>query len=224
MMKRFLTLALCLLIPAAASAEVLGTAGMYGDQRIVTVEAPNGQTLYVLSMEEEPHVEYADVNFDGREDVVVLTSQGASNGFYQFFVYNGETYERVVWNAGEDMGIPNYVLYPETGLVGARVHEGMVGLMHHEWLFRWEGTQLSCVRYAQGAPYSETIDAETGVVTTLQDDHRVTLRVLEPRTDGADAVLWEETHAITDEAALTAALDAEQAALWEGLTAETAQE
>lgn len=216
MKKRVLALLLCLLLPASAFAQVVGAAGMYGDEYIVAIEAPNGQTLYVLSREAEPHVTQADVNFDGTEDLVVLTTIGASNGYFQFFVWDGEQFVLATRNAGEDGGLPNYVLYPEQGLVGAQQHEGMAGAWHSEWLYRWEGTQLTLVRSAHGGPVREwRMDGETMITT--EDSARVHLSVTRPAADGDHATLWEETVRLTDEAALRAALDREHAALWDGM-------
>ena len=47
-MKRKMKRRLCvlLLLPAAAPAEVVGREGMYGDEYIHRIEAPNGQALY----------------------------------------------------------------------------------------------------------------------------------------------------------------------------------
>ena len=98
------------LLPAAALAEVVGREGMYGDRYIHRIEAPNGQSLYYLSNEEEAFVTYRDVNFDGMEDIVVISSQGASNTWFLFFVWDGENYVRAGWDAGDDTGLPNYEL------------------------------------------------------------------------------------------------------------------
>src|SRR5699024_9158442 len=111
MKKRLCSLLLVLLLlPAAAPAEVVGREGMYGDEYIHRIEAPNGQALYYLSKEEEAFVTYRDVNFDGMEDIVVISSQGASNTWFLFFVWDGENYVRAGWDAGDDTGLPNYEL------------------------------------------------------------------------------------------------------------------
>ena len=41
--------------------------------------ADNGQELCFVSGEKDPYLSYADVNFDGINDVVILTQRGASN-------------------------------------------------------------------------------------------------------------------------------------------------
>ena len=95
------------LLPAAAPAEVVGRDGMYGDRYIHRIEAPNGQALYYLSKEEEAFVTCRDVNFDGMEDIVVISAQGASNTWFLFFVWDGENYVRAGWDAGDDTGLPH---------------------------------------------------------------------------------------------------------------------
>lgn len=128
MKKRLCSLLLVLLLlPAAAPAEVVGREGMYGDEYIHRIEAPNGQALYYLSKEEEAFVTYRDVNFDGMEDIVVISSQGASNTWFLFFVWDGENYVRAGWDAGDDTGLPNYELLAGDGLVLASCNDGLGG-------------------------------------------------------------------------------------------------
>lgn len=127
---------------------------MYGDEYIHRIEAPNGQALYYLSKEEEAFVTYRDVNFDGMEDIVVISSQGASNTWFLFFVWDGENYVRAGWDAGDDTGLPNYELLAGDGLVLASANDGWAGGLHHRWLYRWEGTDpATCAqRGERGVP------------------------------------------------------------------------
>ncbi len=186
MKKRLCSLLLVLLLlPAAAPAEVVGREGMYGDEYIHRIEAPNGQALYYLSKEEEAFVSYRDVNFDGMEDIVVISSQGASNTWFLFFVWDGENYVRAGWDAGDDTGLPNYELLAGDGLVLASCNDGWAGGLHHRWLYRWEGTDLRLVRSAVSEEYQEmAVDGQTGAVVTTTYNDRMSVRVIEPGDEG----------------------------------------
>ncbi len=219
MKKRLCSLLLVLLLlPAAALAEVVGREGMYGDEYIHRIEAPNGQALYYLSKEEEAFVSYRDVNFDGMEDIVVISVQGASNTWFLFFVWDGENYVRAGWDAGDDTGLPNYELLAGDGLVLASCNDGWAGGLHHRWLYRWEGTDLRLVRSAVSEEYQEmAVDGQTGAVVTTTYNDRMSVRVIEPGDEGGQRVLWEGIVTQEQAASDPQAFAQEEAAFWQGI-------
>lgn len=220
MKKRLCSLLLVLLLlPAAAPAEVVGREGMYGDEYIHRIEAPNGQALYYLSREEEAFVTYRDVNFDGVEDIVVISVQGASNTWFLFFVWDGENYVRAGWDAGDDTGLPNYELLAEDGLVLASCNDGWAGGLHHRWLYRWEGTDLRLVRSAVSEEYQEmVVDGQTGAVVTTTYNDRMSVYVMEPGDEGGQRVLWEGVVTQEQAASDPQAFAQEEAAFWQGIS------
>lgn len=209
-MKKFAAFLLAgCLAAGGACAEVIGTTGMYNDTNICRYDAPNGQKIYYVNRMQEtspaqPKME--DVNFDGAEDIVLPTVQGAANAWYEFWVWNGTEYVRAGWNAGEDTGLPNYELYPEEKLVVCGSSDGWAGALHHKVIYRWNGTNLEAVRYAVSEDATFT-DGTRGVY----------IRVAEPNGTGLDNVLYEAT--LTEEQAANDlhAFDNEREALWEGL-------
>lgn len=100
--RRFLSrlAVLCLLGSLAAcgaGAEAAGSGveklALTGGGAIYRYTAPDGQEIYLVADErQEPVLHREDVNFDGVEDVVALTRLGASNAFYDFFVWDGRQY------------------------------------------------------------------------------------------------------------------------------------
>lgn len=220
MKKRLCSLLLVLLLlPAAAPAEVVGREGMYGDEYIHRIEAPNGQALYYLSKEEEAFLTYRDVNFDGMEDIVVISSQGASNTWFLFFVWDGENYVRAGWDAGDDTGLPNYELLAGDGLVLASCNDGWAGGLHHRWLYRWEGTDLRLVRSAVSEEYQEmAVDGQTGAVVTTTYNDRMSVCVIEPGDEGGQRVLWEGIVTQEQAASDPQAFAQEEAAFWQGIS------
>lgn len=220
MKKRLCSLLLVLLLlPAAAPAEVVGREGMYGDEYIHRIEAPNGQALYYLSKEEEAFVTYRDVNFDGMEDIVVISVQGASNTWFLFFVWDGENYVRAGWDAGDDTGLPNYELLAGEGLVLASCNDGWAGGLHHRWLYRWEGTDLRLVRSAVSEEYQEmAVDGQTGAIVTTTYNDRMSVRVIEPGDEGGQRVLWEGIVTQEQAAGDPQAFAQEEAAFWQGIS------
>ena len=220
MKKRLCSLLLVLLLlPAAAPAEVVGRDGMYGDRYIHRIEAPNGQALYYLSKEEEAFVTCRDVNFDGMEDIVVISAQGASNTWFLFFVWDGENYVRAGWDAGDDTGLPNYELLAGDGLVLASSNDGWAGGLHHRRLYRWEGTDLRLVRSAVSEEYHQmAVDGQAGAVVTTTYHDRMSVRVTEPDGQGGYRVLWEGV--VTEEQAANdpQAFSQEEAAFWQGFS------
>ena len=214
----FLFILLCLL-SAAASAEIVGrTHEDYIHRHI----AGNGQAIYFLSMEEEPSIHAEDVNFDGMDDLVVCTAQGASNAFYEFFVFDGAQYVLAGRDGYPGGGLANYALHPEKGLVSTQANNGYAGLLHDAILFRWEGTKMVEVRRALSDHTTSSLE-DGDVRVQLTDYGNVTLRVTEPAYDSegsrdADAVLWEYAATLDDlYGSEQQILQEEQNALWRGL-------
>ena len=209
MRKRMVFLLLLLLVPLAASADTVGLTGR--GEAIHRWEAPNGQALYYLTAYEELEevVRLEDVSFDGVEDVVVMTGQGANNVINEFFVWDGTQYVLARHN-GDTAGLWNYRLIPETGLVVSDANNGLAGAQRQTEVFRWEGTQLCRVRSAASDYVSETVWEGNRAVTTVDyDTMRVTVQ------DAAGNVLWMQDVSVAelDEGVL----GQWDAALWDGL-------
>ena len=202
-----------LLSDASTQTMILGrTADWY---YIHQYTAPNGQNIYFTALEENVHLIYEDVNFDGNEDIVVHTVMGASNFFSEFFVYSaaGDEYVRVVSDGGEDR-LCNYQLYPEYGLVGTQSNNGSAGLLHVWNLYRWEGDELVLIRRAVSDEWSETIfDGST--YTQIIHGDMLYVVVRDYMGDGA-SVLWELTIAKAD-AEYRDIFTEETETLWQGL-------
>ena len=210
MKKLFLTLLALMTVAHAARADIVGQAG---DDYIHQWIAPNGQALYFVSAEMEPLAHMEDVNFDGAEDVVVVTSAGASNLGAEFFVWADGRYEPVT-HFGAD-ALTNYTLYPEAGLVETYVQEGWAGVLHTRMLWRWNDSHLELVGTASGAAASMT--TYDGRLTTVITDHSmVRLQVwdnLSPnREQLMDIIVYAE-----DEEAVSAGLEEERRELWQEL-------
>ena len=148
-MKRLALLTLALLLACAclaARAEIVGTTGA-GDF-IHRLQVPGGDPVFFVSSREAPEYHLEDVNFDGQLDLVVQVELGASNDWNEFFVRDGDQYVRADHPASE-FGVCRYTLLPERGWVESSSNDGFAGLMHTRALYRWEGTDLRLVRYAE---------------------------------------------------------------------------
>ena len=198
--------------PAAVETNILGftSQGNY----IHAYAAPNGQYICFDAMEEYPYITEEDVNFDGRADLVVLVSMGASNAWYEFFVFDGTRYQHVE-HPGSEYGLPNYVLYPQQGLVGTHASNGSAGALHENCLYRWEGDQLKMIRRAVSEEYAETEFLSDRYVSTTWND-RIRFRVYEnsPETGEGTIVFDETVHTSQLDGDI---FDREDAALWQGL-------
>ncbi|MBR6571440.1 MAG: SH3 domain-containing protein [Clostridia bacterium] len=172
----------------------------------------NNQYICFDATEETPYFFEEDVNFDGMNDIVVCTIRGASNAFYEFFVFDGTRYHHAAY-PGE--GIPNYVLYPDEQLVSSHVNNGWAASLHEICLYRWDGYKLKTIRRATGEEYTETQFESDRTITTTWND-RVRFRVWHDSEDTDEGtVVFEEIVKLDD-------LDydvflREEAALWEGL-------
>lgn len=205
---RFFTiflLSLLFLIPAHA--EIVGqtTDGEY----IHRLVADNGQELYFVG-DEDPYLSYADVNFDGIDDAVILTRRGASNFVYQFFIFDGTQY------AACPVRFVNYDLDAEHKLVISSENGGWAGALHTRTLYRFDGLTPVVLREAIGQEKEDwSFDAEG--FTTRQYNNRLTLQVW--AYDGAadGTLVFEQEVLMEDENTVRAALDAEEDALWSGI-------
>lgn len=217
-MKRFLILfAALMLLAAPACAEVVGRAGNDYIHRWV---APNGQELYFVSMEEDPFVQMKDVNFDGVEDVVVITFRGAANFGVEFFVWDGGAYVPVE-HPGADR-LVNYELYSELALVETGANDGLAGMLGDRQLWRWDGAKMTLVR-GEWRTEVETWSYDGDLTTIVKDNgyvhmcvwdyvNRVTLNGVT-----GPALLLDTVVGIYDEEACLAAMDEADSAFWQGL-------
>lgn len=176
--SRFCLLALLLLMTIApVRAEIIGQTTE--NEYIHRLIADNGQELCFVSGEKDPYLSYADVNFDGINDVVILTQRGASNFVYQFFIFDGEQYVLC------PLTFTNYDLDAEHKIVRSSVNGGLAGGIHRETLYRFDGTEAVLLRWAVGEEKEDwTFDADGYTVRHYNDV--LTLQVWEhdPDMDG----------------------------------------
>lgn len=201
-------LALVLALPCAAGAEIVGRAG---DGFIHRYTADNGQDVYFVSNTEEAMVTYDDVNFDGHPDLAVITALGASNAWYEFYLWNGSAYEYAEHWAAD---IINYELVDGKYLV-SRSNDGSAGMLFHTAVCVWDGNVLKTLRTMVSEEESQTVwEGRTMTQTTNLDRLHVILRASESLA-GADEVLWEKTYDPLPEDG--SFLEEAHAHLWEGL-------
>ena len=129
-----------LMLPFGADAEIVGrTAGGY----IHRYTTDKGQDIYFFSIEEETLVETeTDVNFDGHTDLTVVTARGASNTYYEFYLWNGREYEYAERWTGD---IANYALVDGKYLVSRRDDDDE-GMLFYTQICIWEGGVLKTLR------------------------------------------------------------------------------
>ena len=174
------------LLPALAGAEIVGRTY---DGYIHRYTADNGQEIYFVSLLEEALVSYDDVNFDGHPDLAVVTAQGASNTFYEFYLWNGAGYE---YAERETRDIVNYELAGGKYLV-SRSNDGSAGALFHAQVCVWDGPVLKTIR-TMAAEEETAIVWEGRIRTETMNLDR--LHVVLWETDGlagAAEVLWEKT-------------------------------
>lgn len=205
---RFFTiflLSLLFLIPAHA--EIVGQTTE--NEYIHRLTADNGQELYFVG-DEDPYLSYADVNFDGIDDAVILTRRGASNFVYQFFIFDGEQYVLC------PLTFTNYDLDAEHKIVRSYVNGGLAGGIHRETLYRFEGTEAVLLRWAVGEEKEAwTFDGDG--YTVRHYNHVLTLQVWEHDSDMDGILIFEQEVSTEDENALKEAFQAENDALWSGI-------
>ena len=186
-----------------------------GDLYIFSWCAPNGQTLYFCGRD-DPMVKMEDINFDGREDAVITIIRGASNFFTEFFVYDNGQYVYTS-HPGEENGFCNYRLYPEYGIVRTTSNNGYAGALHEEALYRWEGTQLKCIRRAVSEENCVMTDMTDGFSLTY-DTNTLNVRVWDYLNNTDDGALVYEALIDTDDIwDHQNAFAGEKEALWRGI-------
>ncbi len=120
--------------------------------KIICLRAPdNGYAVYFVSQDANPSVYWHDVNFDGRNDLVVTTARGSSNEFCMFFVRSGSGY-LPVQVSGIDYDLGNYTLHTGQQIVESYVNNGAAGADHEYVLFKWNGNTLQPIRRAVSVP------------------------------------------------------------------------
>lgn len=179
--------------------------------------APNGQALYFTAARRDPDVSFEDVNFDGWDDIVVMTTLGASNAYYDFFVYDAVADEyRLVSIPGEENGLCNYAFYPEYGIVATYANNGSAGACHEYCLYRWNGMELELIRSAISDNLVVTESTQQTYTTTLYHDIlHIAVRNHE-LGDYDSSVVWEQTISFED-TEYRDIFNEEMDALWQGI-------
>ena len=204
-----LAVALIFALPCAAGAEIVGQTA---DGFIHRYTADNGQEIYFFSTSQETIVETGeDVNFDGYPDLAVVTALGASNAYYEFYLWNGSEYE-YAQRATDD--IINYYLAEGKYLV-SKSNDGSAGLLFHAQICVWDGNVLRTVRRMVSEEETVTSWDDSTMTTTLYLDR---LHVCLQAHDGASGdvvTLWEKTYSpLPDDPDV---FDEFMSHLWDGL-------
>ena len=201
-------------VAVTASAEIVGRTS---DGYIHRWTAENGQDIYFVSTSEEPLVDTdADVNFDGHPDLAVVTILGASNAWYEFYLWNGSEYEYAERWTGD---IINYELADGKYLV-SRSNDGSAGLLFHAQICVWDGNVLKAIRtMVSEEETSIEWEGKIGTQITNLDRLHAVLREVDGLA-GASEVLWEKTYEPFPEG--PEAFDEMEAHLWDGLGKQTA--
>ena len=180
--------------------------------------APNGQALYFTAELEEPRFYLDDVNFDGWDDIVVMTISGATNAWYTFFTYDNvrDVYTHVPHYGAE---LINYTTYPQYGIIASYGKNGYAGLLHVTSLYRWEGNRLKQIRSSVSDEWTET--RSVGQIYT-QKIHGDTLhvRVFDHSVGNDGTVIYERfipMDELRDSEDYQRIYDEEMDALWQGL-------
>lgn len=215
-MKKLGCLLLACLLSVSALAEglTLRVVGMTSDGELIhELTADNGQKIYFTALEPMPYVQLEDVNFDGVSDIAVCVSAGASNAFFEFFVYDDGVYVQAAHD-GQGYGLANYQLYPEQGMVMSQANNGHAGALHEWRLFCWQGTDLKLVRSAVSQNHAEyTMTDNTFVTTEYLHEYEITVR---DHASLEGDVIWQTV--VSDQAMLDSnVFEAESAALWQGI-------
>lgn len=209
--RRFLSrlAVLCLLGSLAAcgaGAEAAGSGveklALTGGGAIYRYTAPDGQEIYLVADErQEPVLHREDVNFDGVEDVVALTRLGASNAFYDFFVWDGRQYVYAT-PPGQEAGLANYGLDADRGYVWTQANNGMAGLECEVGIYRWEGLELKPVRVLKAETRSQWQDSPDGSYSfaIVYDTRILHAAVTDYTADVYEgSVIWEKDFSMEEE-------------------------
>ena len=183
-------------------------------EMIYALTAPtNGQVLYFVSQVKDPAVYWDDVNFDGKDDLVVTTAAGTSNQFFAFFIFNGAGYTPVQVTA-LDYDLSNYQLIPKQQLVVSYSNNGSAGASHEYVIFRWEGASLKVARRAVSDVLVDRYQ-QNGLSITATNDKMFKITVTDHMSGFfSDSVVFQTIVASDD---INTAFIQEQAALWKGL-------
>ena len=210
-MKRITVFLLLLVfaLPGAGTAEIVGRTA---DGWIHRYTADNGQDIYFASTSEEMLVETdQDVNFDGHPDLAVVTVLGASNAWYEFYLWNGSEYAFAERWTGD---IVNYELVGGKYVL-SRSNDGSAGLLFHAQVCFWDGNILKPLR-TMVSEEETSIAWEGRIMTqTLNLDRLHVILREQDGPVGADRILWEKTYEPIPEDA--GVFDEMEAHLWEGL-------
>lgn len=209
--RRFLSrmAVLCLLGSLAAcgaGAEAAGSGveklALTGGGAIYRYTAPDGQKIYLVADErQEPVLHREDVNFDGVEDVVALTRLGASNAFYDFFVWDGRQYVYAT-PPGQEAGLANYGLDADRGYVWTQANNGLAGLECEVGIYRWEGLELKPVRVLKAETRSQWQDSPDGSYSfaIVYDTRILHAAVTDYTADVYEgSVIWEKDFSMEEE-------------------------
>jgi len=183
-------------------------------QMIYALTAPtNGQVLYFVSEVKNPAVYWDDVNFDGKDDLVVTTATGASNQMFAFFIFNGAGYTPVQIS-GVNYDLCNYQLVPKQQMVVTYANNGSAGACHEYVLFRWEGASLKVARRAVSDVLVDHY-TQNGLSIAATNDKMFKITVTDHMSGFfSDSVIFQTIVSNTE---LNTAMAQEQAALWKGL-------
>ena len=239
MKKQFLTVLLALLLAcvlcsvslaedalAKAAAGTLEVLTETEDGAIYRYTAPNGQAIYFNSDSAEededavtraPVVRMEDVNFDGVDDLVVITAIGASNDFSELYLWNGEKYVYVP-HYGTTGGLANLTLDAARGYVISNANNGYAGLLHETAIYHWVGTELQLVRKLVADTKSEWVQLDDGRSGVLYDSETVVAAIRDYQTDTLEGeIVWQKECSLAD-ADSGPDFDQEMTeALWDGL-------
>ncbi len=210
--RRFLSwlAVLCLLGSLAAcgaGAEAAGSGveklALTGGGAIYRYTAPDGQEIYLVADErQEPVLHREDVNFDGVEDVVALTRLGASNAFYDFYVWDGQQYVYATPDGLSGSGLANYSLDAEKGYVLSHANNGLAGLECEVGIYRWEGLELKPVRVLKAETRSQWQDSPDGSYSfaIVYDTRILHAAVTDYTADVYEgSVIWEKDFSMEEE-------------------------
>lgn len=180
--------------------------------------APNGQVLYFTSELEEPRFYLDDVNFDGWDDIVVMTISGATNSWYTFFTYDKarDEYTHVPHYGAEFI---NYATYPQYGIIASYGTSGNAGLLHVASLYRWEGNRLKQIRSSVSDEWTET-SFEGDTYTQIIHGDTLHVTVLDHTAGNDGTVIYERMFPLDDvmeSEDYQRIYDEENAALWQGI-------
>lgn len=208
------------MLSAAASATVSQQTIMLSEMGwnscIFQYLAPNGKLIYFTSELLEPRISLEDVNFDGWDDLVIMTMTSAKSTAYQFFVYDvSEDAYVYVHHTDYEGGLINYTAYPQYGIIETHATNGHAGLLHVTNLYRWEGTNLKLIRSAVSDEWTEGVFEGQNYTSIIHGD---TLHiVVRDHTKSYDeSVIWEIIIAEED-AVYRDVLTEEMNALWQGI-------